>query len=228
MLTSLQYSISLRDFDVDNIHVRRSLEDALSDFRFSYWVTPPEAPKDVVRMAGQTEHGHALLQFSSRLAYLITNFDSNYSNNFEKCMSYTRNKLVRLTDTLGKMKLDVVYNGVVAQYVYENVDDPISSLRKKLIHLDTGKSKLQSLSNRFTVIYRDLYYVNVELTDLLLNNQERRALGVRIDINDRYGVENKGLASNVNDIFKLTAIQEQVSQDTISRLLEEGKFELNE
>lgn len=227
MLTSLQYSISVRDFDVDNIDIRRSIEDSLIDFRFSYWATPPEAPKDVVRMAGQTEHGHSLLQLSSSLAYLIINFDSSYNKDMGKCISYARNKLMNLTDALGTLKLNVAYNGVIAQYVYEEIDNPISRLSQKLIHLNTGESPLQGLTTRFTIIHRDMYYINVELAALTLSAQEKRALGVRLDINDRYGIEKKGLTGNVNDIFKLTTIQEQIDQAKIIRLLDEGRFELN-
>lgn len=228
MLTSLQFSISLRDFDVENVKTRRSLEDSLSDFKFSYWTVPPEVPKDVVRMAGQTSHGHSLLQFSNNLTYLITNFDNNYNHESDKCMSYARDKLIKLTDALGKVNSNVVSNGVIAQYVYDEIDTPLSYLRKKIICLDTGSSPLHSLSTRFAIIHKDKYYINVELSSLSHVNSQNCALGVKLDINDKYGIEKKGMTVSMNDIFKLVAIQEQLNQEMIIRLLDEGRFELNE
>ena len=228
MLTSLQYSISLRDFDVENIKIRRLLEDSLSDFKFSYWTVPPEVPSDVVRMAGQTSHGHSLLQFSNKVAYLITNFDNNYSHEPDKCMSYAHEKLTNLTEALGKLKTNVVSNGVIAQYVYDVIKEPLSRLRKKIICLNTGASPLHSLSTRFTIIHKEKYYINVELTSLSLANSQNCALGVKLDINDKFGIENKGMTTRLSDIFELAAIQEQLDQEMIIRLLDEGRFELNE
>ncbi len=228
MISNLQYSISLRELDLENKDNKRFIEDSLEDFHFSYWAIPPDAPVDVVRMVGQTKHGHSFLQFSNKLAHLTINFDDNYKDNVSKCMEYASEKLLKLVDSLEKLKVNVSYGGVIAQYIYEDIEKPIERLRKKMVCIDEHSLNLYGLGTRITFIYKDRYFINFDLSSLLLPPNQKKALGVKIDVNDKYGVERNGMLSSASDIFKLLAIQKMINQQMIMRLLDEGKFDLHE
>ena len=227
MLTSMLYSISLQDFDIDKKKTKRAIEDSLKDFSFSYWSVPSTVPADVVRMAGQTKHGHSFLQISPKNIQLTINFDENYNKDMSMCISYANAKLKDLTTTLNSLGAISSSCGVVTQYVYDDIDDPVSRLKNKIFSIDTGASRLHNLEVRFAVVYKDMYYVNVDLSVLSNIEQKKQALGVKIDINNKYMLEQENENSNVNDIFKLVAIQERIGQANVLKLLDEGRFELN-
>jgi|GEM_PF-5559265 len=227
MLTNMLYSISLQDFDIDKKETKRAVEDSLKDFHFSYWAVPSTAPADVVRMAGQTEHGHAFLQLSNKNVQLIISYDENYNKALSRCISYAHDKLVVLIDTLGRLKARTSFCGVVAQYVYDDIDDPMSYL-KKILFIDTGPSILHNVDLRFSVVYKNMYYVNVELSVLSDAAHSKRALGVKVDVNNRYMLEKEDAISDANDIFEVVSLQESINQDVIMKLLHEGRLELNE
>ena len=226
MLTSMLYNISLQDFDVDKKETKRIVEDYLKDFKFSYWVVPSTVPADVVRMAGQTEHGHSFLQLSNKSIQLTINFDDKYNNDMRQCMAYAHDKLNDLTAMLKTLKATISFCGVVIQYVYDDIDDPISRLKEKFLSIDTGKSRLHNLELRFAIVYQDRYYINVDLSVLSNIEKERKALGVKIDINNKYMVEKGKNVPEADDVFKLIAIQESICRDNITKLLDEGRFEL--
>lgn len=227
MLNNIQYSISLLGFDVSEKEKRRQLEDVLTDFKFSYWNVPESVPQDVVRMVGQTEHGHSFLRFSNNLAHLIINYDADYNSNIEKCMEYAHDKADKLTDALEKMSVSVAFSGVIAQYVYEDIKKPIECLTKKIVSVDVDKNSLYSVGAHIAMTYDDKYFINFGFSSLKMPSHQGNVLGVKVDINDKYGAKKEREKSALKDIFELEALQKKIDQKVIMRLLNEGKFDLH-
>lgn len=227
---SIQFTTVVKELNLNNKEVRRGIEDALEDFTFSYEQPiqlPPEIPQFSPLMIGQTKFGHSRLQISNRIFQLVTTFDKEYDNNREKCFDYSYQKIESIVDAVNKQKLEMIYCGLIVQYVFENLDDVISLLNRNSVKL-MGDYPFFNFAKKFSVVYGDRYYVNFELASLIPRDEGKNFIGITIDINNRYGVEiNKSPHKNC-DIDAIKRLLHFTSEEVLKNLLSKGELNLND
>ncbi len=229
MIHAIQCSISLKNFDLDNMNMRRAIEDRLKGFFFNIFNVPKGGPQEMPRMIGQTEHGHSILQLSNRFALLMIRFDNDYPKNLEMAFSYARDKLSILLHVLKSLNTKVVSTGIIAQYVFDDIDNPVEKLRENTVRLDFGNATVSNIAVRFAIVHKDYYFLNFELSNIVTNENGKSNIGVTVDINDKYGTERVGKEASLDEAYNIEELHEKLSTEkTILTLLNEGRLDLHE
>lgn len=230
MIRSMQYSVAFSGLNLDEKDCRRAVEDCLVDFKFSILNMPMQAPPEIVRMSGFTENNHSTLNLSNVRADLFIQYDEEYSNDSKNCFSYGHEKAVKVIEALEKQNVNVEYIGVVVQYSIDN-DAPVEAIKQHLVKIEDTNMKVFNLGVKFTLVYEEMYYVNVDITNWRLRNtvveENPQVLGVVVDVNNRYGMENKAVDTNISILNQIEKLQQSVTEFKINEFLTTGRLKLN-
>lgn len=227
MIKSMQYSIAFAGLNLDEKNDRRAIEDLLPDFKFSILNMPPQAPAEIIRMSGATEHNHSLLNFSNVRADLYIQYDDKYNADPSKCFSYGNEKVSEVIDVLKQKNVNLNYIGVIVQHAID-ISNPVMAIKEKIVKIEPLNKELFNLGVKFTLVHRDKFYVNVDITNWRLRDirlgETPQVLGVTVDINNRYGMEIKDLNSDFDDWKEIEKIQYSITEAKINELLRTGEF----
>ena len=231
LISSIQYAMTISGINMDDKNIRRSIEDTLEDFQFTSIAATMGMPLEYPRMVGQTKGGHSYLQLSNSEIRLIINFDQNYYDDHDACFQYAYSKIDRVEHTMQQLGMDVAYIGLVAQYVDTEKTDPLYELSKNLMRLKSTP-QLFNASAKFAVIEQNKYYVNIELSVLHMKKEAgqspQKALGISVDINNKYEKDfNGSIATNNGDLKEIERLHRLIGYAKINRLLNTGEFDLN-
>lgn len=230
---SIQFTIFLNNLDVFDKQIRRSIEDDLQDFNFTFFskpIQPPQALKinygDFPFIIGQTSNGHSQIFVTSQNLQLFVNFDENYFNEREKCFEYAFKKIDMINQVLKQLKANYQYSGLVIQYLFDNFNNPVDVLNRDSVSL-CGKREFHNFLKKFSIIDSDIYYINFEMVTLYKLELNKQIIGVTVDINDRYGSERPDNSCNYNNVLRMKNLHESISEPVLQRLVEQGELKLN-
>lgn len=227
---NIQFTVSIKQLNIDDKNLRREIEDCLQDFKLSYIASPPiplEIGKIPSLMFGQTGGGHSHIHISERVIKLFVTFDENFNSNIDKCFGYAYNKIDSISKLLDKMGGNDSLLGVVVQYIFDNEPDAIS-----LINQDSIKSldnqSFVNFSKKFSLIFGERYYLNFDLSSLKIKENDENKVSIVVDINNRYGIEYKNELDNHSDIGTIKKLHESMTEEFFNKLLRKGELKLNE
>ena len=230
IMDSFQFVIVLKDFKIEDKDTRRKIEDSLNVFKFSFInpILPPNSTASIApMMSGDTEHGHARIQIIDKNIQLFIAFDDVYRKDRSLCFNYAHDKIDSILKTLKALKKEVMYAGIVVQYLLENLDNGIDLINRNSIKIVSGQSFF-NFSKKFSIIYKEKYYINFVLSNLIKEEDSNPVVGIRIDVNDRYSTDVKNQISNYDDVEFIENIQKSITEKFLNRLINEGEVDFDE
>ena len=230
--------------------IRRSvfdIEDRLDGYvkPFQIYPIPDEAPFGLPRISATTESGHSTLTIAAQNAQVQTIFDDIFSNDFEKCLNYSKEKALALRNALSSMSgFAIEYAGLSAQLVV-SADEfgarPVEFIKDTYLTVNSDLS-LSDAAARLVYNVEEDYYLNLEVrkavfSDPVSINIEPDSIAVTakvtphedqlvfvVDFNNRLAF-NKGrrLGCDSNTIDVLYRKVLAFASDGVAAFLNEGK-----
>ena len=208
----------------------------------SVFPVPDDAPVEIPRILISTRHDHAKLSISPVTATLRVEYNDGFEKDWEKCSNYLQQRMSKVFEFLNLLTdNNYKYIGVVTDVIYDDGIDDGAAKKISNVLLNTKKiNNLYDVNIKYTFIEDDKYYINLMLQNarqfkrgLVLDvagalsraNQTSEFIGVKIDINDRFGF-------NSNDGYKsssevLTAILQKMSiilKEKLTNLIEKAEY----
>ncbi len=156
--------------------IRRSafdIEERLDGYLkpFQVYAIPADAPFELPRIASTTESGHSTLTIAAQSAQVQSNFDDNYSKDFEKSLTYSKKKAYELFNTLTDMHGVVVnYVGLSVQLI-ASADDfgrqPVEFIKDTYLNVESNLA-LSDASAKLVYEVDEDYYLNIEVKKVVL------------------------------------------------------------
>lgn len=235
-VNSIRYVIAMGNVDMGDRIRRRKVEDALPDIDFSYIGTPAGLPIDIPRMIGNTRdaqtHAKAQIQLSNTAVNMAVFFDEDYQNNRDLCLESfyevagSLDSIVRQVAGPGNVR----HIGVIAQYIDDEVEAPQEKLRDKMMPIHFNDREIFDLEGRFALSVPESYFVNVTFSVLHTHPEDdgdiKDALGLVVDINDRYGYEYQQKLSRSENLADIRQLHDKAFA-CLPVLLEKGEFNID-
>lgn len=219
-------------------------EDKLSSFFLPSNILPipDDAPEEIPRISMATKNGHSTLNLSLTASSLVTNYDKEFSNSWEKCEVYLKERVNNVYNILDTLKQDkFLFNGLSTQILFDDIQgDPVTMIKEKLLNLKTNANPYD-LSCKITFIYESNYYINVTFENIRLyegllssanasiSSLEEKAhlMSITLDVNDRYSYNyNNDYSSDYSKVIKIFDITTDIINNKLGKLISEGVFEL--
>ena len=186
---------------------------------------PDQLPDDAPRVIMQSVGGHSQLQFSKFFASLVTFYDGEYENDFQKCISNLTEKFNCISNFLLNEKVELLYMGFITTVLMNKTGTDVINMLNDKMNKITTNIPLYDYSNKLTFVVENDYFANISFSNVRLfssNNQypqqspltpglalddAEQDVEVIIDINDRH-------AHNINKDYR----SEQSKFDFITNL----------
>ena len=193
---------------VTDVMLRRlvALEAAVADYfePFSYNPVADDAPYNLPRASSFAKNTKDVsLDITAQSLIFHANASADYAFNVEKCYDYMDSTIALLYNAMVEhICPKFYYSGVIVHLEFDDIKNPSTYIQKKLVN-EGLKQNFFDLNLRFTQIYKNTFYVNLEvlnkrrysgnispkqeITPLYKMKDDGEVLGVTIDVNDRYG-----------------------------------------
>jgi hypothetical protein len=146
-----------------------------------------EIPAEIPRILAMSKFGHSSLQIAESEIRLNTQFDTEFQEDLDTCWLYFKERIDKINELTKSISKDhILFAGIVAQFIDEDVNMPAKFIRKKYFN-DTIGADVYDLLARMTYVISDQYYLNILVNNLRADNdRDKEALGISVDINNRY------------------------------------------
>ena len=218
------------------------LEESLRGYQkpFNLIPVPDDAPFEFPRITANSTNGHSTLILSAMNAQIQVAYDGEYSENYSKCLAYSKEKALELFDSLKKIvKTQIQFSGITVQVDFPEIAEAdlaeyISSRYMKIsseLDLDDAAVKLvYKINSRYYLnleIKKDLLFVGglqqgalPDATDL---ENAQPILSLALDVNDRYAFNHdRSHECSSEDIAAIYDIAEDYLTNRIHNLIGEG------
>lgn len=209
---------------------------------FNLMAIPDEAPAEIPRITATSPNGHTTLQISMVNALLNTRFDNNFSGDWKKCVEYVSLRANDLYDSFGTIVANkFLFSGLTTEVLFEDIDhNPVDLIMKNLMSVKS-KSKPYDLQGKITLVVDDNFYVNISFTNVRYMEgiisapdipgkylkETKHAIGVVVDINDRYGYNyNIDYVSPPNVLKKIVTIHNEILSEKLESFIREGIIDI--
>ncbi len=221
MIQEIRYTISFADLlKLNDIKVRRELEDGLSEFPLSYIALPLNVMgMGVPQMMGQTGEGHTQIQISNQFLQMRAIFDERYHNDREKCFQYAFSKIEAM-EHLFRSMIPIRFSGVLVQNVRLVGTEPVEAINRGSVKL---RERFFGFGKKFSYVQDERFFVNFDLSTSEGNALEKSVM-VIVDINNRYASEIRKESAEEADIQKIRSIHESITDDVLDRLIQDGEM----
>lgn len=204
---------------------------------------PDEAPDEFPRIRTQSHNFHTQLEIGLSKLQMITTYDTDYENDWDKCRDYIieRSKVgIQILNDL--VEGNYLFAGLsINLFINKDKDIPVvEQLLKKYISIQSNQS-IFDLQFKFTFVYEDKYYINIEMNNARIFSggapvdrmvpaylkEDGEGINICIDINDRYAYNYiKSYYSSSAEIDNIFNIANDIIKNKINILIEEGRFEI--
>lgn len=229
IVNTIQYTMNLQEYDISSKEFRRALEDALDDFQFSSFNYPQNIMPmggEVPLMLGLTVHGHAQIQLTRRGIHLLVRYDENYWHDLDKCFSYACTKIERIKKLVAAQHKSIRYEGLIAQYIFPEEKKPIENFLSNMVAIKYGNRKIADIALKICFVDKDRFFTNFSFSVLHTeNNSKDQAIGVVVDINNRYGVENCKSSDSDDDLSTMVDMHREIVANKLEEMIKNGKNE---
>jgi hypothetical protein len=215
------------------------IEKELSEFfpkPFNLIPLPNEAPPDIPRITATSHHGFSTLSISLNQIQFSTNFNDDFSSDWNKCKAYIVNRIFKIRNILKTwFKSEPLYCGITIKLLNELQNrEAIELLLNNFIKIQPS-GNIYDLLSKYTFVFDDNYYVNIQVQNQrLLTNQlikpgelqkiERTNLiGISLDVNDRYGFNYiPNYSSDDNKINRILEISDNLLINKLEKFIMNG------
>lgn len=206
---------------------------------------PDDAPSDIPRLVFKSKNQFSELSISQTSISMRTHFSDDFMRDWELCGGYLEkkcSKVVELADKLTSGSYN--YVGLVVNILFDSFEnetncDGTCILSNNLSKLESSKDVFD-INMRYTFTENNKYFVNFDLRNVRLykeigdpnmsgafkkDNEELNAVGVVIDINDRYKFNNEeNYNSNASSFTEALELLKGIIDDKLSLLVEKGEY----
>ncbi len=213
-----------------------NLEDTLKDFfvtPFNLIQIPEDAPFDIPRIVASSKNGHTQMTISLNNLQIQTNFDENYSSNWEQCCEYINKRVNSLFPFMEEHILmeGFLYSGFSATLIFEDIKNPSEHIFEHFFKFKT-ENKLSDIGCKLTFLIEDTFYVNISLNNFKLMNSgtnkinfDKEVLGVVVDVNDRYKYnKSPDYRSDKTTSLKIIEIVSNIIKNKIEATVRNGEI----
>ncbi len=198
---------------------------------------PDQVQGEVPRIIANTLNGHSILNIASTVSSFVTNYDEEYTHDWELCSEYLISRcncVGGLIDNLTEKKTKFV--GLITCLEINDIDDEGLIVLKNSILANKGEKlgDLYDISCKITYVYKEKYYINIALengkrfdSQIEISNKEqiRHPISVTIDINDRYACQKDEKYNSMKDtLIEIIRISSDIINEKIMKLIKEGEF----
>ena len=221
------------------------IEKQLDNYQKPFTLVPlPEgAPIEIPRITGTTMKNHSQLNVSLQNAQIVTHFDENYSDDFEKCFKYVNIQRGRLNKVIDEtLKCKRLFCGASFELEYNNIGEPSKYLLDTIMKVKSD-TEIYDIASNITLVYNEQYYINISvqnkrnfsgpinpnLTSLASMNEGKQTVLVRLDVNDRYGF-NKSVdyTSSNENMEKVIDISKKIITKKLDLFIKEGEINVGD
>jgi hypothetical protein len=237
-------SISVRYPKIDGIKkAYYNHEELLKEFFNEAMVLPipDNAPVEVPRINIKTLHEHAELNISPISAAFVVRYNDGYERDWSACVKYIIARMSRVFEFLNIMtNNNYEYIGVVTNVIYDEIADHGAQQISNTLLNSSKISDIYDVNIRYTFVEKDNMFINIMLQNarlfkqnismeeagaLCAENQIAESIGAIIDINDRYGFNNKPDYKSDSDMLNtLLESMSDVINNMLSVLIERGEY----
>jgi len=203
---------------------------------------PDDAPEEIPRIMMSTINGHSSLNLSLTGAAFTTNYDEKFNYDWEKCLGYLNDRIIKVYDILDTLKQDrFLFSGLLTQiFINEFTENPVDLIQNKILKLNS-KTTPFDVDCKITFVYEKNYYININVSNVRFFEglipcgvttsgtlqEKANTVGITIDINDRYGFNyDKDYTSDYAKIQKILEITTDIINNKLNKLITEGVFDL--
>ena len=224
IVNSAQYTLAFSGLNLDDLHVRRQVEDAFSSYRFTLCALHG-APLEVPRMVGVTRHGHAQIQISNGRVNMRVLFDSAYQNDLLRCFDYVTDKIKEIEATIRQYAPALGESGIMVRYNFQEYD-AIRQMQDQIFSWQI-QGKLYDIGARFCIVKDKKYFVNIYLDPIHVSVENPFAgkVSVMVDINDRYAEKIMKQPMSQQTNVEILALHRMIAEKKLLPLLQEGRFD---
>jgi hypothetical protein len=215
------------------------MEEQLAEYfpgPFALFPLPNEAPIEMPRISATTHHGFSTLNISLNSIQLTSNFNSDFSGNWEKCESYLRERVLKIVNILTPLIKYQIYSGLTVNLMEKTEGEARNQLLKFSSNRDS-LNKIHDIVTKYTFVADDTYYINIQLQNqrllsppvpgLLAKEEQSNLIGISLDINDRYAVNyHTGYFSDAKKIDTIFKLSSEVIKNKLHTFIYEGKLSI--
>ncbi len=222
-------------------------EEILSEYFMPPTILPvPEQVQDEVpRIIVQTKNGHSVLNIALSVASLTTNYNGDFSREWNLCRSYLNERCASVYEIINKMTdNNNIFVGLITNVELENLDKTgLEILFHSLFNGNEHKlGNPYDLSCKLTYVYKERYYINITLENMrefsvetscngrnYITGEKRHTISASIDINDRYAANmDQKYLSNKCAFDEILEITSNIINNKLLHLVREGEFRYDE
>lgn len=222
------------------IHIRRNankIEDILSDYYCvpQIFPIPDDFVADAPRIILSSKYGHSQVIFSQIAVDITVNFDGDFTYDFMKTKSYTKERIALIKDLLLSIGIEQYYFcGIAYKFQINTMGFSSIEYLKRLVKDEINEDEnvcdiAQRIStvldnkffiNRQTGLYREYSGNGSSIPDLfVLSNNEIIADGVSVllDVNDRHRYIQSGCNISVDSLMLSVSEIYEILENQLNR-----------
>lgn len=237
-------SISLRYKKIDNLKRMYFTNEDILKNQFNEATVlpiPDDAPFDVPRIIVKSKNEHSQLNITPVNATLQVTYNEGFERNWESCKQYILNKMNSVFEFLNTMtNNEYEYIGIVCTILMDEISRNTTQILSQNLLNGKMQRDLYDLNIKYTFAEEQKFFVNIVLQNARLfregitsdnagalsqENQVAEAVGVVIDINDRYCFNND--VNYKTDRCMLNSLVEKLSDiinNKLHNLIEQGVY----
>ena len=154
--------------EIENVKQYQSiLDEELKDYfsPFNLVGVPSNIDPIIPRITAITLGGHTTFNMSKINVQISTRFDGEFTNDFEKCFNYVKEKAEKVFDILiNKCKLNILYSAIHINSEYED-SNPVEKIVNNIFNVDLKSKKLSEVGVKLSEKIDEKYYFVTTIND---------------------------------------------------------------
>lgn len=237
-------SISLRYKKIDNLKKTYFINEHILKEQFNEATVlpiPDDAPFDVPRIIVKSKNEHSQLNITPVNATLQITYNDGFERDWNSCKQYILEKMNSVFEFLNILtNNEYEYMGIVSTILMDEYKGDTTRLLSQNLLNGNMKRDIYDLNIKYTFAEDEKFFVNIVLQNARLfrdgivqndagalcqANQLAEAVGVIVDINDRFGFNNS--VTYKTDRSMLEQLVEKLSNildDRLKLLIEQGVY----
>lgn len=198
---------------------------------------PDDAPNEIPRVLMTTKNGHSNIQISPQAITMVTNFDGEFTKNWDLCLQYLKERIDKILEIAQELSNSekFLFSGLTTNLVVDTEENVVEKLKNKLLKVKASDG-LYDINCKLTLTKED-YYINItymnnremEINQVTLKpiREVKNELHIVLDINDRFAFNNiADYSSDKSKINHILEISTDLLVDKVYQFLEKGEIEL--
>lgn len=208
---------------------------------------PSNVDPIIPRINARSRSGHSIINLSNINMQLTTNYDENYNEDFESCLSYIEERTKKIYNVMIENNFKILYSAILVNLDRE-VEDPIKEIKENLLNKNLYDNSFSEVGMRASMKLEDKFYKiitlnnskdftmkkeikpgNIEIIMPLISLVDaelvREYISINYELNDKYSFDkNKDYHNEKNVLEKMFDIVKKDLSHNIENFIKEGKL----